>query len=356
MAAISDDKDEENQRKGREGERKVNSVLEKFLPKEYHLITNVTLPFDDDGKQTSSQIDHVVVSRYGIFVIETKHWKASTAERYKNPKTQNIKHIKALQQCLKIAPEKFFPITVMIIATENSEAQNLPQGTVSLKELVAEITGKKEAIFNEDEVNELFAQIEHSREPPDRQTDEEHIARVSRKKSKPADKSWIDEQTKIAKAKRNEKVFATLGLGFLLLLMGAVWFYVVPKINVGEVVSTVSEKISPAAEVTVMPDPTPATEPEVTVTPEPEAEVTPEPEVKTEPEVNPSDAEVAELLRQAAIARTENRPAKEMAALQKVLAIEPNHADAKTRLNELQTEIRRQKFRDAVRSAQLGFG
>ena len=52
--------------KGVLGEFQVNLFLKLFLPKDkYHLIKNVTLPTEDG----STQIDHILVSKYGVFVI-----------------------------------------------------------------------------------------------------------------------------------------------------------------------------------------------------------------------------------------------------------------------------------------------
>lgn len=58
--------------KGVFGEFQVNITAKLFLNKEdYHLIKNVTLTTDDG----TTQIDHIIVSKYGIFVIETKNMK-----------------------------------------------------------------------------------------------------------------------------------------------------------------------------------------------------------------------------------------------------------------------------------------
>ena len=58
--------------KGFIGELLVNILSGLMLDKKtYRLIRNVTLPTDDG----STQIDHVIVSKYGIFVVETKNMK-----------------------------------------------------------------------------------------------------------------------------------------------------------------------------------------------------------------------------------------------------------------------------------------
>jgi restriction system protein len=60
--------------KGAFGEFQVNFLLKRRLSKDtYHLINNVTLPTDTG----TTQIDHILVLRYGVFVIETKNMKGS---------------------------------------------------------------------------------------------------------------------------------------------------------------------------------------------------------------------------------------------------------------------------------------
>lgn len=58
--------------KGKVGEFLVNASARLFLDKSrYHLIKNVTLPTPDG----TTQIDHVLVSEFGVFVVETKNVK-----------------------------------------------------------------------------------------------------------------------------------------------------------------------------------------------------------------------------------------------------------------------------------------
>ena len=58
--------------KGLMGEFFINLMAKLMLDKnQYHLIKNVTLPTEDG----TTQIDHIIVSIYGVFVIETKNMK-----------------------------------------------------------------------------------------------------------------------------------------------------------------------------------------------------------------------------------------------------------------------------------------
>lgn len=101
-----------SKRRGWFGE-KLLALLLNILPKEEYDIINDVLIVDDKG---SHQIDHMVLSRYGLFVIENKdysgwifgstnnrNWTQSLyGKKYKflNPIMQNAGHIKALQKLL----------------------------------------------------------------------------------------------------------------------------------------------------------------------------------------------------------------------------------------------------------------
>ena len=56
---------------GKKGEGKVSKILS-YLPKDKYIVINDILIEYEHG---TIQIDHVVVSMYGIFVIETKNYK-----------------------------------------------------------------------------------------------------------------------------------------------------------------------------------------------------------------------------------------------------------------------------------------
>lgn len=100
------------QSKGKRGEKHVAAFLS-FLPKkEYRVINDLLL---QTGVH-STQIDHVVISVYGIFVIETKYYKGwiyggenseywtqniyGHKNQLRNPLWQNQGHIKAITRLL----------------------------------------------------------------------------------------------------------------------------------------------------------------------------------------------------------------------------------------------------------------
>ena len=65
-------------RKGKRGERRVHDILMR-LPDDHYILDDVVLSTD----RGTTQIDHVVVSKYGVFAIETKNYRG---EIYGNDK------------------------------------------------------------------------------------------------------------------------------------------------------------------------------------------------------------------------------------------------------------------------------
>lgn len=104
------------------GEFWVKAELNK-LPKDKYLVLNNIMIKSSKG---SHQIDHIVISKYGIFVIEMKNYFGLiTGDEYKdkwtqhlgknkyyfnNPIHQNYGHIKALEELLKVDKDKLISI------------------------------------------------------------------------------------------------------------------------------------------------------------------------------------------------------------------------------------------------------
>lgn len=96
-------------RKGKHGEERVAHILSSLDP-EYYMVLNNILFKTPNG---TTQIDHVVVSQYGIFVIEVKNYSGwiygserdhqwtetfkTTKHHFMNPIHQNYGHIKNLE-------------------------------------------------------------------------------------------------------------------------------------------------------------------------------------------------------------------------------------------------------------------
>jgi len=95
-------------RKGEIGEYKIDLQLAQ-LPKEYIHLSDIMLK-NNKAKTGFSQIDHIVITSYGIFVIETKNdqgtiyggkdrktWSVNGKFKMMNPFIQNYGHIQAIK-------------------------------------------------------------------------------------------------------------------------------------------------------------------------------------------------------------------------------------------------------------------
>lgn len=173
--------------KGWIGEFIVNTLTWIVLDKKlYHLIRNVTLPVEDG----TTQIDHVIVSPYGIFVVETKNMKGwifggknqptwtqkiyRHNNKFQNPLRQNYRHVKALEDALQIAPEKLHSVVVFLgratFKTPMPENVTYPLGYLKY------IRSKCDVVFSEDEVERIKSRIGQVRLAPTRETHRDHVA------------------------------------------------------------------------------------------------------------------------------------------------------------------------------------
>lgn len=131
------------------GEATVSTILSSLPSEEYRVINNVMLK----NERGTTQIDHVVVSVYGIFVIETKNYKGwitggeyskqwtknmfGKKYKFRNPIKQNYGHVKALEKLLSLPSEMFIPIVVFTSSAElKVKTSSSVVYTVKLKKLL----------------------------------------------------------------------------------------------------------------------------------------------------------------------------------------------------------------------------
>lgn len=176
--------------KGIAGERLTKAALDRGLdPAIYRVLHDVTLP----SRYGTTQIDHVVVSRYGVFVLETKHlfgwifaqagsttWTQSTGAnrktRFQNPLRQNHAHVKALAATTELGSHVFVPLVVM---TGRAEFRTgMPQGVVEVADLIDEILKARMVRLSAGQVDAAEAAIEAARLEPGHATDTAHIANL----------------------------------------------------------------------------------------------------------------------------------------------------------------------------------
>ena len=176
--------------KGFLGETVINVAMWLKLEKDvYHRLNNITLPLANGG---STQIDHVIVSVYGIFVIETKNYKGwifgSETQRqwtqafangkkfkFQNPLRQNYLHIKTLSDLLGLELSYFHSMIAFIGECELKTRDELPEHVLT-SGMASYIKKKQDKILTEEEVKSIIEQIESNRFSKSWRTNRQHKA------------------------------------------------------------------------------------------------------------------------------------------------------------------------------------
>ncbi|WP_050873351.1 nuclease-related domain-containing protein [Comamonas testosteroni] len=176
--------------KGWRGERAVQAAIRRQLnPLIYVDMHNVTLPTADGG---STQIDHLIFSPYGLFVLETKNyqgWIFGTEKqrewtqqifrkrsRFQNPLRQNYKHVKTLQSLLDIAPEHLHSVIAFVGDCEFKT--EMPAHVTRGLGFVDHIQSFTQPVWSPEQMQALLDKLDALRLQPGRATDRRHVAHV----------------------------------------------------------------------------------------------------------------------------------------------------------------------------------
>jgi len=175
--------------KGFIGEVLVNLASCLFLDKnDYHLIKNVTIPTEDG----TTQIDHIIVSRFGVFVVETKNMKGwifgserqktwtqqiyKSKHKFQNPLHQNYKHTKTLEAALGLAHEKM--ISVVVFVGDSTFKTVMPENVTYGGGYIRFIKSHTTVLLTDAEVQKVIGQIAEGRLKPSIKTHVQHARHV----------------------------------------------------------------------------------------------------------------------------------------------------------------------------------
>jgi len=178
--------------KGARGESKVSTRLGLSLPSgSYEQFNDVTLP----TARSSTQIDHIIVSPFGIFVIETKNYsgwvfgsansKQWTQVLYKkkyqflNPLRQNAHHVKAVTRFLALPDKYIFSVVVFVGSAKIKTKKELPGNVVYLSQLRSHIRSKRARILSSREVRSATRKLRDHQEGRTLKERAPHLSAVS---------------------------------------------------------------------------------------------------------------------------------------------------------------------------------
>lgn len=158
----------------------------------HHIMQNVTLRLSNGG---SSQIDVILISQRGIFVVEVKNfrgiiegekdqpiWYQSRGfekREFRNPIDQNYSHTRALNECFDI-PLKLMH-SLVVFSGESRFKVEMPHNVITLSELKGFVEAHEPEMLTEQQMMKIIGQVELMRLPQCRETDENHVSYVTNK-------------------------------------------------------------------------------------------------------------------------------------------------------------------------------
>jgi len=164
----------------------------------YRRLHNVTLPTPDG----TTQIDHVFLSRYGIFVVETKNmsgwifgserqpqWTQKLYKRtfkFQNPLRQNYKHLKALEAALGVSPEHLY--SVITFVGDSTFKTDMPANVTQGIGFIRYIRSFQQAVFSDAEVVKMLHALQNDRRAPTLATHRAHVQTLKRRSDPTAER------------------------------------------------------------------------------------------------------------------------------------------------------------------------
>lgn len=168
------------------------ALLQRFSGEGYHLLNNLTLPIADG----TTQIDHVLVSTRGIFIIEVKHYSGwifanekspkwtqvifKVKNSFQNPLRQNYLHFKTVEKVLDFLPPEIIRSIVVFTGTAEFKTKR-PEGVLLLDELNDYIGSYSDNSISINRVAFSVGRLECARYQITEQTDVDHQRHLERK-------------------------------------------------------------------------------------------------------------------------------------------------------------------------------
>ena len=158
----------------------------------YHPFNNLILP----SNGATTQLDHVYVSPYGIFVVETKNvqgwifggenqanWRQVIYHKkthFQNPLRQNYRHIKALSALLGQL-ENIFHSVVVFTHPDYTFKTAMPRNVCDLSQFDLYIRSFQQKVLSENEVQRICQILSQERFAGTRARSKQHIQSLNQR-------------------------------------------------------------------------------------------------------------------------------------------------------------------------------
>jgi len=180
--------------KGWFGEKTVLMYLRTLPKNDYVVLSDLILPTETGG---TTQIDHVVVSVYGIFVIEVKNYTGwifgseqsaqwtqniyGKKNSFMNPLRQNYAHVKAIKNALSSYPN--IPVIPMVAFSANCDLKVNTTSHVVYFQHVSKVIRSYENRVLEDDTAQTVAHYLQDKNINNAEIKREHVEKIIIKKN-----------------------------------------------------------------------------------------------------------------------------------------------------------------------------
>lgn len=165
------------------------SARMRLKPAAYRPFHNVTLR-DERG---TTQIDHIFVSPYGVFVVETKNMKGwifgterqatwtqkiyRSSHKFQNPLRQNYRHTEAIRNLLDLDGDVIH--SIVVFAGDSRFKTKMPENVVQGGGYIGYIRQFRRRVFDDARVDDLCGQIANGRLERTRATHRAHVKNLT---------------------------------------------------------------------------------------------------------------------------------------------------------------------------------
>lgn len=180
--------------KGKVGELAVSTHVKLYLDERYILLNDVTLPDEFAG---TTQIDHILLSPFGVFVIETKNYKGwifggerqkvwtqkiyKKSYKFQNPVYQNYKHIKVLESVLSDIVEPQLLHSVIVFMPDCEFKTSLPKNVFKGSAWIEFIKGFQHEVIPPMKLKRIQLRIEKEILEKSWKTNREHVENLKQR-------------------------------------------------------------------------------------------------------------------------------------------------------------------------------
>ncbi len=182
--------------KGKSGERRTKKLINRLtktkksiLQEETITMNNIMIPDSEGG---STQIDHIILTVHGIFIIETKNlsgwifgktsdefWTIKhyhTSSKMQNPFRQNYKHVMCLAELLQLDPKFFINVVVLRGDCEVKTMEQMPFELATTESELEEIINSHEKfLFSQEDLSKFHDEIMKHTIPDTAENRKKHI-------------------------------------------------------------------------------------------------------------------------------------------------------------------------------------